>query len=72
MDFLLVSDKLGVEDKSYTIQLLRENTNMRWWILGFPFLFLVTEIFNIKATEKLSHRSRVGPFPLYFLFWWQC
>lgn len=56
--YFSIGDKLGVEDTSYTIQLLRENTNMRWWILGFPFLFLVTGIFNIKATEVTSAMTR--------------
>ena len=56
--YFSIGDKLGVEDTSYTIQLLRENATMRWWIFGLPFLFLVTGIFNIKATEVTSAMTR--------------
>jgi drug/metabolite transporter (DMT)-like permease len=56
--YFTIGDKLRIEDTSSTIQLLRENTKMRWWIFGLPFLFLVTGIFNIKATEVTSAMTR--------------
>jgi len=56
--YFSIGDKLGVEDTNYTIQLLKENANMRWWIFGLPFLFLVTGIFNITATEVTSAMTR--------------
>merc|ERR1711957_996756 len=31
---------------------------MRWWFVGLPFLFLLTGVFNIKATEVTSAMTR--------------
>jgi len=56
--YFLIGGKLGVEDTSSTFQLLRDNPKMLWWVFCLPFLFLVTGIFNIKATEATSAMTR--------------
>jgi len=56
--YFTIGDKLGIEDTSLTIQLLREEPQLLWWMVALPFLFLVTGIFNIKATEVTSAMTR--------------
>lgn len=49
---------LRIEDIDATMSLLRANPMLRWWLVGLPALFLVTGIFNIKATEVTSAMTR--------------
>jgi drug/metabolite transporter (DMT)-like permease len=56
--YLSIGGQLGIEDTGSTFQLLRENTKMLWWVFCLPFLFLVTGVFNIKATEVTSAMTR--------------
>ena len=56
--YVSLGDKLEIEDTRSTFKFLCENKEMRWWIVGLPFLFLVTGIFNIKATEVTSAMTR--------------
>lgn len=53
-----VGDRFGVEDIDSTMSTLRINTRLQWWIVGLPFLFMVTGIFNIKTTEVTSAMTR--------------
>jgi len=53
-----IGDKFGIEDVDDTMSMLMKNATLRWWLLGLPFLFLVTGIFNIKATEVTSAMTR--------------
>lgn len=50
----------GVEDIDATIAMLRDNDNaeLRWWLAGLPLIFLITGMFNIKATEVTSAMTR--------------
>lgn len=54
--YITVGDKLGIEEIDSTLETLRNNP--RWWIVGLPFLFTITGIFNIKATEATSAMTR--------------
>ena len=56
--YITCGDKLGVEDIDATLETLRNNPNKWWWIVGLPFLFTITGIFNIKATEATSAMTR--------------
>mmetsp|Transcript_11487 Transcript_11487/g.12795 ORF Transcript_11487/g.12795 Transcript_11487/m.12795 type:complete len:410 (-) Transcript_11487:28-1257(-) len=57
--YFSVGDQLGrIEDTKSTYEFLRENKEKRWWIIGLPFLFLITGIYNIKATEVTSAMTR--------------
>lgn len=47
-----------IEDVDSTISTLRDDPQLIWWLVGLPFLFLVTGIFNIKATEVTSAMTR--------------
>ena len=49
----------SIEDISSTLMTLHENPNARWWAVYLPLLFLVTNIFNIKATEATSARWHI-------------
>lgn len=53
-----VGDQLMIEDIDSTMSMLSTNVNLRWWVVGLPFLFLLTGIFNIKATEVTSAMTR--------------
>jgi hypothetical protein len=48
----------SIEDVGSTLTTLRENANARRWAVCLPLLFLVTGIFNIKATEATSAMTR--------------
>ncbi|KAL3798927.1 hypothetical protein ACHAW5_001654, partial [Stephanodiscus triporus] len=48
----------GIEDVDSTLSTVRDNASVRRWVVGLPFLFLVTGIFNIKATEATSAMTR--------------
>ena len=48
----------SIEDVGSTLTTLRENANARQWAVCLPLLFLVTGIFNIKATEATSAMTR--------------
>jgi len=48
----------SIEDVGSTLTTLRENPNVRWWAVCLPLLFLVTGIFNIKATKATSAMTR--------------
>ena len=48
----------SIEDVGSTLTTLRENANARRWAACLPLLFLVTGIFNIKATEATSAMTR--------------
>lgn len=52
----------GIEDTHATIAMLLsddgDNARLRWWLVGLPCIFLVTGIFNIKATEITSAMTR--------------
>ena len=37
---------------------LRNNPKLIWWLVGLPILFLITGVFNIKATEVTSAMTR--------------
>mmetsp|Transcript_31176 Transcript_31176/g.75376 ORF Transcript_31176/g.75376 Transcript_31176/m.75376 type:complete len:474 (+) Transcript_31176:110-1531(+) len=56
--YMTVGDRLGVEDIDSTISMLSTNARLQWWVVGLPFLFLITGIFNIKATEVTSAMTR--------------
>lgn len=56
--YLSVGNQLGMEDIGATMSMLTDNANMRWWFVGLPFLFLLTGLFNIKATETTSAMTR--------------
>jgi hypothetical protein len=56
--YFTIGDKIGIEDTGLTMQLLREHPKLLWWMAALPFLFLVTGIFNIKATEVTSAMTR--------------
>ena len=56
--YVTFGNKLGVEDIDSTLSMIRNNPKQRWWIVGLPFLFLITGIFNIKATEATSAMTR--------------
>jgi len=47
-----------IEDIDATYAKLVDNTNLCWWLLGLPLIFLVTGLFNIKATERTSAMTR--------------
>ena len=53
-----IGDKFGIEDIDDTMSTLMNNATLRWWLLGLPLLFLLTGIFNIKATEVTSAMTR--------------
>jgi len=48
----------GIEDANATMTMLRDNAMLRWWLAGLPLIFLITGIFNIKATEVTSAMTR--------------
>lgn len=48
----------SIEDIDSTFSMLNENTKLCWWLIGLPAIFLVTGLFNIKATEKTSAITR--------------
>ena len=56
--YLTAGDQFKIEDIDSTMSMLSYNAKLRWWIVGLPFLFLVTGIFNIKATEVTSAMTR--------------
>merc|ERR1712216_514424 len=56
--YLTIGDHLKIEDIDTTMSILSENAKLRWWIVGLPLLFLITGIFNIKATEVTSAMTR--------------
>ena len=56
--YATIGNKFGIEDIDDTISMLMNNATLRWWLLGLPFLFLLTGIFNIKATEVTSAMTR--------------
>ena len=47
-----------IEDVGSTLTTLRENPNVRRWAMCLPLFFLVTGIFNIKATKAMSAMTR--------------
>jgi len=53
-----IGDQLRIEDIDSTMSMLSKNAKLRWWLLGLPFLFLLTGVFNIKATEVTSAMTR--------------
>ena len=55
-----VGDQLRIEDTDSTMSILGKNTKLPWWVwvVGLPFLFLLTAVFNIKATEVTSAMTR--------------
>jgi len=57
--YLTIGEQLKIEDIDTTISILSENAKLRWWIVGLPLLFLITGIFNIKATEVTSAMSKL-------------
>jgi len=56
--YFTVGDQLRIEDIDSTMSMLSNNTKLRWWVVGLPFLFLLTGIFNIKATGVTSAMTR--------------
>jgi len=56
--YMTFGDQFGIEDIDSTKLALHENSKLRWWLIGLPFLFLITGIFNIKATEVTSAMTR--------------
>jgi hypothetical protein len=52
-----IANKFGIEDIDNTISMVIHTPAIRWWLL-LPFLFLLTGIFNIKATEVTSAMTR--------------
>lgn len=52
------SHLMVIEDVDSTISTLRNDPQLIWWLVGLPFLFLITGIFNIKATEVTSAMTR--------------
>ncbi len=55
--FLIFGEQMG-EDPRDTFALLDDQPSMYGWIMSLPVLFLVTGIFNIKATEVTSSMTR--------------
>jgi uncharacterized protein YjeT (DUF2065 family) len=53
-----IANKFGIEDIDNTISMVIHTPAIRWWLLLLPFLFLLTGIFNIKATEVTSAMTR--------------
>ena len=53
-----IGNKFCIEDIDDTMSMLTKNATLRWWLLGLSFLFLLTGIFNIKATEVTSAMTR--------------
>mmetsp|Transcript_16639 Transcript_16639/g.35955 ORF Transcript_16639/g.35955 Transcript_16639/m.35955 type:complete len:477 (-) Transcript_16639:2476-3906(-) len=56
--YVTVGDRLRIEDIDSTMSILQTNARLRWWVVGLPFLFLITGVFNIKATEVTSAMTR--------------
>ena len=56
--YMTIGDRFGIEDIDSTMAVLNENKTLCWWLIGLPFLFLVTGLFNIKATEVTSAMTR--------------
>lgn len=56
--YVTIGDHLKVEDIDSTMSMLSENAKLRWWLVGLPILFLITGIFNIRATEVTSAMTR--------------
>ena len=56
-----------IEDISSTLMMLRENPNARRCAAYLPLLFLVTNIFNIMATDATSARWHIPVFVPFFL-----
>ena len=55
--YFTCGDSLG-EDPNETLHLLRTDRTHLAWIFGLPFLFLITGVFNIRATEVTSSMTR--------------
>lgn len=49
---------LEIEDIGQTIAVLRADTRLLWWCAALPLIFLVSGIFNIKATGLTSAMTR--------------
>ncbi len=56
--YFTIGAKSGVEDPSRTLQLVRADREIIRWMAGLTLLFLLTGIFNIKATEVTSAMTR--------------
>ncbi len=56
--YFTIGNHLGLEDTDSTMSMLRANPQLRWWVFGLPFLFLVTGVLNIKATSVTSAMTR--------------
>ncbi|KAL9180320.1 hypothetical protein ACHAXT_008290 [Thalassiosira profunda] len=56
--YATIGNELGVEDIDATMSALRKEAKLRWLAVGLPFLFLVTGLFNIKATAVTSAMTR--------------
>ena len=56
--YITLGEYLRIEDIDSTMSMLRDNAKLCWWVVGLPFLFLITGIFNIKATEVTSAMTR--------------
>ncbi|KAL9188854.1 hypothetical protein ACHAXT_011344 [Thalassiosira profunda] len=56
--YLSLGNRFGIEDIDATRAALTENATLRWWLVGLPVLFLITGVFNIKATEVTSAMTR--------------
>ena len=56
--FYFFGKYVGEDFPFEAINLVKENSQNKVWIMGMPFLFLITGIFNIKATEVTSSMTR--------------
>ncbi|KAL3808276.1 hypothetical protein ACHAXA_001165 [Cyclostephanos tholiformis] len=57
--YVAFGDKLSwIEDVNITLSTMREDSSVRIWMIGLPILFLITGIFNSKATEATSAMTR--------------
>lgn len=56
--YTTVGSQFNIEDIDSTMASLRNNPKLIWWLVGLPILFLITGVFNIKATEVTSAMTR--------------
>jgi hypothetical protein len=57
--YVAFGDELSwIEDVNATLSTIRDDSTLRTWVIGLPFLFLITGIFNIKSTEATSAMTR--------------
>jgi len=56
--FFFYGENFGEDFPSEITTILKQSPQKSAWVVGLPFLFLVTGIFNIKSTEVTSSMTR--------------